>query len=43
MKDLRKRLESGYEINIENAYFDDYVPLFALAVEKAFGDINKNK
>ena len=35
--------ELRYEINIENAYFDDYVPLFALAVEKAFGDINKNK
>jgi len=35
--------ELRYEMNIENAYFDDYVPLFALAVERAFGDMNKNK
>ncbi len=35
--------ELRYEINIENAYFDDYVPFFALAVERAFGDMNKSK
>lgn len=32
-----------YEINIEDQFFDDYIPLFALAVERAFGDMNKNK
>jgi len=35
--------ELRYEMVIDNAYFDDYVPLFALAVERAFGDINKSK
>ena len=35
--------ELRYEINIENQYFDDYIPLFALAVERAFGDMNKSK
>lgn len=32
-----------YEIVIEDVYFDDYTPLFALAVEKAFGDMNRSK
>lgn len=32
-----------YEIVIEDVYFDDYTPLFALAIEKAFGDMNKSK
>lgn len=32
-----------YEISIEDQFFDDYIPLFALAVERAFGDMNKNK
>ena len=35
--------ELRYEINIEDQYFDDYIPLFALAVERAFGDMNKSK
>ncbi|MGN0579815.1 MAG: hypothetical protein ACI4JE_03000 [Ruminococcus sp.] len=32
-----------YEIEIENTAFDDYIPLFAIVIERAFGDINKNK
>ena len=32
-----------YEISIEDQFFDDYIPLFALAVERTFGDMNKNK
>lgn len=32
-----------YEIEIENTAFDDYIPLFAIALEKTFGDMNKNK
>lgn len=32
-----------YEIEIDNAAFDDYIPLFALALDISFGDINKNK
>lgn len=32
-----------YEIEIENDSFDDYIPLFALAVDRAFGDINRSK
>lgn len=32
-----------YEIEIDNKAFDDYIPLFAIAIEKAFGDMNKNK
>lgn len=32
-----------YEIEIENVAFDDYIPLFAIALDKAFGDINRNK
>lgn len=35
--------ELQYEISIENTSFDDYIPLFAVAIERAFGDINKNK
>lgn len=35
--------ELQYEIEIENDYFDDYVPLFALSVDRAFGDMNKSK
>ncbi len=30
-----------YEIEIENTAFDDYIPLFAVAIDKAFGDMNK--
>lgn len=32
-----------YEIEIDNTAFDDYIPLFAVAVDRAFGDMNKNK
>ncbi len=32
-----------YEIEIENTAFDDYIPLFAVAIDKAFGEMNKNK
>lgn len=32
-----------YEIKIENTAFDDYIPLFAVAIDRTFGDMNKNK
>lgn len=32
-----------YEIEIENVAFDDYIPLFAVTIDKAFGEINRNK
>lgn len=32
-----------YEISIDDMAFDDYIPLFAIAIDIAFGDINKNK
>lgn len=35
--------ELQYEIEIQNIDFDDYIPLFAIAIDKAFGDINKSK
>ena len=35
--------ELQYEIIIDNKAFDDYIPLFAVALDKAFGDINKGK
>lgn len=31
-----------YEIQVDNAAFDDYIPLFAVAIDKAFGDMNKS-
>jgi uncharacterized protein YxjI len=34
--------ELQYHINIENTAFDDYIPLFALAIDKAFGEMNKS-
>ena len=30
-----------YEIEIENKIFDDFIPLFAVAIDLAFGDINR--
>lgn len=30
-----------YDLDIENTAFDDYIPLFAVAIDKAFGNINK--
>lgn len=35
--------ELHYGIEIENTAFDDYIPLFAVAIDKAFGDMNKQK
>lgn len=32
-----------YDIDIENSAFDDYIPLFAVAVDKAFGEMNRTK
>lgn len=34
--------ELQYEVFIEDKYFDDYIALFALAIDLTFGDINKN-
>lgn len=33
--------EMQYHINIENTAFDDYIPLFAVAIDKAFSEMNK--
>lgn len=30
-----------YDLDIENTSFDDYIPLFAVAIDRAFGDMNK--
>ena len=30
-----------YEIEIENKIFDDFIPLFAVAIDLAFGDMNR--
>lgn len=35
--------ELHYDIEIENKAFDDYIPLFAVAIDKTFGDMNKQK
>ena len=32
-----------YDLDIENTAFVDYIPLFAVAIDKAFGSINKQK
>lgn len=34
--------ELQYEVVIEDKLFDDYIPLFAIAVDLTFGDINRN-
>jgi hypothetical protein rflaF_15769 len=31
-----------YDLDIENTAFDDYIPLFAVAIDRAFGEMNKN-
>ena len=31
-----------YDLEIENKAFDDYIPLFAVAIDKAFGEMNRN-
>lgn len=33
--------ELQYDIEIENKVFDDYIPLFILAVDLTFGDLNR--
>lgn len=35
--------ELQYEITIEDKLFDDYIPLFAVAVDMTFGDMNRGK
>ncbi len=30
-----------YHIEVENTAFDDYIPLFAVAIDRAFGEMNK--
>ena len=35
--------ELQYEIEIEDKVFDDYIPLFAVAIDKTCGDMNKQK
>ena len=31
-----------YDLEIINTAFDDYIPLFAVAIDKAFGEMNRN-
>lgn len=31
-----------YEVEIDNKIFDDYIPLFAVAIDLTFGEMNKN-
>lgn len=31
-----------YDLEIVNTAFDDYIPLFAVAIDKAFGEMNRN-
>ena len=33
--------ELQYDVDIDNKLFDDYIPLFAVAVDRAFGEMNK--
>jgi hypothetical protein len=33
--------ELQYDIDIENKFFDDYIPLFAVAIDRTFGEMNK--
>lgn len=33
--------EMQFVINIENTAFDDYIPLFAVAIDKAFSEMNR--
>lgn len=33
--------EAHYDIEIENKAFDDYIPLFAVAIDRVFGEMNK--
>ena len=40
---LTMKNELHYDIEIENKAFDDYIPLFAIAIDKTFGDMNKQK
>ena len=40
---IGNEVDGKSEIVIENVAFDDYIPLFAIAIDRAFGDMNKNK
>ncbi len=31
-----------YDLEIENTAFDDYIPLFAVAIDKSFGEMNRS-
>lgn len=31
-----------YDLDIENTAFDDYIPLFAVAIDRTFGEMNKS-
>ena len=33
--------ELQYDVDIDNKLFDDYIPLFAVAIDRAFGEMNK--
>ncbi len=33
--------ELQYDMEIDNKFFDDYIPLFVLAVDLTFGDLNR--
>lgn len=33
--------DAHYDIEIENKAFDDYIPLFAVAIDRVFGEMNK--
>lgn len=35
--------ELQYEMSIDDKVFDDYIPLFVLAIDLTFGDMNKSK
>ena len=33
--------EMQFHINVDNKAFDDYIPLFAVAIDKAFTEMNR--
>lgn len=42
VKDNKKEVpETRYVIDIDEKYFDDYIPLFAVFIDMAFGELNK--
>lgn len=40
-KDKKETKETKYAIEIDEKYFDDYIPLAAVFIDIAFGDLNK--